>query len=264
MRADWLLDLGHTRLKLARRRSDGGLDSAAALAVAGFEAWLDARPEPRAADRFWCAAVPAEAALRPIRSALEARGLALRQIVTGAVDLPVAPSYPGLGVDRWLAVQPVWQRLGAAFCVVDCGSAITLDLVDCHGRHRGGWIAPGPATARAGLLARAPGLERTSPAPDLALAELGPATDTALAIERGLWLQQAGLVWLGLAQARALPGCEAAVAVLTGGDALRLHSALQAVKGGPGGFGRNAPLGPVEPDLVLQGLAMAVEGLQDR
>jgi type III pantothenate kinase len=165
------------------------------------------------------------------------------------VQLPVAAPYPGLGIDRWLAVQPVWRELGAAFCVVDCGSAITLDVVDEGGVHRGGWIAPGLETAHAGLLARAPVLAR--PRSDVQ-GDLGPATDTAQAIERGLLLQQAGLVALALRQVRRLAGCADAELVLTGGDAARLQ--LQSVP--------ELAAARIEPDLVLRGLAMAVQSIQ--
>lgn len=47
-----------------------------------------------------------------------------------------------LGVDRWLAIVEAWHRAGAAI-VVDCGSAITLDVVDRSGGHGGGYIVPG-------------------------------------------------------------------------------------------------------------------------
>lgn len=47
-----------------------------------------------------------------------------------------------LGVDRWLAVVEAWHRSGAAI-VIDCGSAITLDVISREGRHGGGYIVPG-------------------------------------------------------------------------------------------------------------------------
>ncbi len=249
MASDWLLELGHTRLKLARQDCNGGLVSIEALAPEQFSDWLDARAGTDSEDRFWLAAVPDEATVQSVLGPLAARDAGCRRIFTGSVSLPVAPSYPGLGVDRWLAVQPLWREIGAAFCVVDCGSAITIDVVDDSGRHRGGWIAPGLETARAGLLARAPVLAR----PRIEqVSELGPACDTPLAIERGLLLQQAGLVALALRQARGFDGCARAVLVLTGGDASRLQ-----LQSDP-----ELAAARLEPDLVLRGLAMAVASIQ--
>ena len=249
MASDWLLELGHTRLKLARRGLDGALDSIKAMTPERFSDWLDARPEAAVDDRFWLAAVPDGDGTQSVLRRLAAHDLACRRLLTGAVQLPVAAPYVGLGIDRWLAVQPVWRELGTAFCMVDCGSAITLDVVDDRGVHRGGWIAPGLETARAGLLTRAPVLDR--PRCDEQV-DLGPANDTAPAIERGLLLQQAGLVALAMRQARRLGGCANAALVLTGGDAARLQ-----LQSDPG-----LAAARLEPDLVLRGLAMAVEFLQ--
>lgn len=48
-----------------------------------------------------------------------------------------------LGVDRWLAVVAAYNEIKSACIVVDCGTAITIDLVDERGRHLGGYILPG-------------------------------------------------------------------------------------------------------------------------
>lgn len=47
-----------------------------------------------------------------------------------------------LGVDRWLAILEAWHRRGAC-AVIDCGSAITVDVADEQGQHLGGYIVPG-------------------------------------------------------------------------------------------------------------------------
>ncbi len=54
-------------------------------------------------------------------------------------------SYPNpekLGVDRWLAILEAWHRQGAC-AVIDCGSAITIDVANNSGLHLGGYIVPG-------------------------------------------------------------------------------------------------------------------------
>ena len=50
-----------------------------------------------------------------------------------------------LGIDRWLAMLSAWNRAKSAFCVIDCGTAITVDVVASTGAHIGGYIIPGMA-----------------------------------------------------------------------------------------------------------------------
>jgi len=62
--------------------------------------------------------------------------------VTNAYD-----DFSRLGVDRWLAMIAGFnhqKRLPEeSICVIDCGTAITLDVMDNEGCHLGGVIAPG-------------------------------------------------------------------------------------------------------------------------
>ncbi len=48
-----------------------------------------------------------------------------------------------LGVDRWLGMVAAWYKIQGEFCLVDCGTAVTIDLVDGSGHHQGGVIMPG-------------------------------------------------------------------------------------------------------------------------
>lgn len=48
-----------------------------------------------------------------------------------------------LGVDRWLAMLTLWVERQSGFCVVDLGTAITVDYVSDAGLHEGGYIIPG-------------------------------------------------------------------------------------------------------------------------
>jgi len=57
--------------------------------------------------------------------------------------------YLELGVDRWMAIIAGWQRFrqqGKAVCVVDCGTATTIDGISASGQHLGGFIIPGYTT----------------------------------------------------------------------------------------------------------------------
>lgn len=247
---DWLLELGHTRLKLGRRIDDG-IAGIQAIDLDRFGPWL-AGQRPAAHDRFWLAAVPMPEVTARVTGELDRAGLAWTSLATGAADLPVAASYPGLGVDRWLAVQPAWKRMRSAFCMVDCGTATTVDLVDSSGVHQGGWIMPGLDAARLGLVTRAPGLRRPMPAE---MDPGAPARATAEAIECGLVHQQVGGLVQVYTLAIGLSGFPRSLPMLlTGGGAAPLQSGLEQ---------RGIPV-RAEPDLVLQGLAMAVECLSER
>jgi type III pantothenate kinase len=56
-----------------------------------------------------------------------------------------------LGVDRWLALIGAYALKKDKLCVVDCGTAITLDVLSANGQHLGGLIIPGVATMHKAL-----------------------------------------------------------------------------------------------------------------
>lgn len=56
-----------------------------------------------------------------------------------------------LGVDRWAAMIGARQLHQGALCVVDSGTATTVDLITAEGQHLGGAILPGIYTMRRSL-----------------------------------------------------------------------------------------------------------------
>lgn len=56
-----------------------------------------------------------------------------------------------LGVDRWLALIGAHLIEKNMLCVVDCGTAITLDVLSANGHHQGGLIMPGVTTMQNAL-----------------------------------------------------------------------------------------------------------------
>ncbi|GJM04185.1 MAG: type III pantothenate kinase [marine bacterium B5-7] len=48
-----------------------------------------------------------------------------------------------MGIDRWLAMVAAWEKYQVTLCVVGCGTALTIDSIDSHGNHLGGYIIPG-------------------------------------------------------------------------------------------------------------------------
>ncbi len=70
-------------------------------------------------------------------------------VITEAFSSGVSNAYSDytkLGVDRWMAIIAGWQRFSdekKAVCVVDCGTATTIDGISVSGQHLGGLIIPG-------------------------------------------------------------------------------------------------------------------------
>lgn len=160
----FLFDLGNTRLKYAELRDDGSLGDVVAVAHDG-----DALP----AD--WDAALPArfEAAALTMVGATALRTRLLDALTSRCGRISIArtvatfgglriayPQPDTLGADRFLAMLGARARNRRAndmrpWLVVGIGTAITLDLIDADGLHRGGRIAPSPALMRESLHARA-------------------------------------------------------------------------------------------------------------
>jgi type III pantothenate kinase len=138
-----------------------------------------------------------------------------------------------LGVDRWLALIAVRQRYKGNTCIVDCGTAITIDLIDAAGCHLGGLIAPGLRLMKTAL---ATGTEALMF--DQIKHPIGIANSTHAAIYTGtLWSV------IGLIEHIINNQPEFTSLILTGGDAELIAEQLkcQAI---------------VEADLILRGLAI--------
>jgi type III pantothenate kinase len=99
-----------------------------------------------------------------------------------------------MGVDRWLAMLGARARSSARLCVVDVGSALTIDLVDENNVHEGGYIIPGPHLMERALLLDTDRV-RFEEQVDFALT---PGVSTAEAVRHGIALAQAGALALAL------------------------------------------------------------------
>lgn len=143
-------------------------------------------------------------------------------------------SQPALmGVDRWLAMLAAWDRQRDRVCVVDAGSALTIDLVDGTGQHEGGYIIPGSFLMERALLLDT---DRVRFAEQVEYG-LAPGTSTAEAVRHGIALAQAGAVALALDRSTG----PAPRLVFCGGGGQLLCDLL----------GRG---GEVVPDLVFEGM----------
>lgn len=146
-----------------------------------------------------------------------------------------------MGVDRWLVMLAAWQRLKGRLCVVDAGSALTIDLVDASGQHEGGYIIPGPALMERALLLDT---DRVRFAEDVGY-QLSPGTSTAEAVRHGIALAGAGAVAMAIEHA----GIDPSGLAFCGGGAEALMALLD--------LG-----GSHAPDLVFEGLEV-MAGLRD-
>lgn len=140
-----------------------------------------------------------------------------------------------LGVDRWLALLAAHRHYPGNSCIVDCGTAITLDRLDAQGRHLGGLIAPGLHLMKQALAGNTAGLrwaESAKPVP--------AADNTQSAIDSGCLWAAAGLIESSLAQGEAIDQL-----ILTGGDSTRIGQLL------------SQPF-IIDLELVFKGLVCAV------
>ena len=95
-----------------------------------------------------------------------------------------------MGVDRWLAMLAAWNRYGRPVCVIDCGTAVTVDVILEHGRHAGGFILPGMALTAAALVRETHGIRMHHEAD--AQLEFGRSTEAC--VRNGFAFALAGLV----------------------------------------------------------------------
>lgn len=163
-----------------------------------------------------------------------------------------------LGVDRWLAVCAAHVRHPGPLCVVDAGTATTVDLVHRDGSHQGGLILPGLALMESALLGATGDLARLAAAggpPADAPAHWPPGRgllmgrDTATAIRAG-GLQATACLVVACMRQLALAGGPHPVLVLTGGAAPALHAGLAGLDVGVSATVEHRPW------LVLEGLGL--------
>lgn len=142
-----------------------------------------------------------------------------------------------LGVDRWLAMIGAHHHYQGNKCLVDCGTAITVDALQANGRHLGGLIGPGLNLMKQALA------HNTA---DLTFNKLpyqtNLATATKSAIANGVLCAATGLIEGALRQLD-----DSYQLIFTGGDARIVAEAISR---------------PVLLDykLVLKGLSVCCQG----
>ena len=148
-----------------------------------------------------------------------------------------------MGVDRWVAMIGAWAHCAAPVCVIDAGTAITIDVLDKKGRHLGGLIAPGFYLMAAALNNSTSDIDISPGLPDADDPLLGHSTQEA--IRRASY--HAVVAYVERACGRIAGEIKVPVArILTGGDGPVLAVALN---------GEHEYI----PDLVLRGLKVIAE-----
>ncbi|MEO8444834.1 MAG: type III pantothenate kinase [Gammaproteobacteria bacterium] len=262
-----LVDVGNTRIKWAF----GGPGKLVARGEALRDASESLRPLLDSAYRpgeIRLANVAGDAAGAGISALLLERfRLAPRVAVSAAVGAGVRNGYRNpaqLGVDRWLGICAAFARYRNPVCVVDAGTATTIDFVAADGEHQGGLILAGIELMQSALLQRTGDLSRLAADGPAIVREasaggqerLLPGRDTATAIRLGALQATASLVCTSVAafQARLPPEAKTLTLVLTGGAAPGLQPVIEAMTvlaGQPA----DSPV-YCHPDLVLEGLAL--------
>jgi type III pantothenate kinase len=244
-----LVDIGNTRVKWAAYAA-GRLEPQQAAAHAGWTVtdWQGALFADTAVERVLAVTVAGAQSREMLLAAARGAGVTQVDFVSStARQAGVCNAYSQphlLGADRWVAAIGAYTRAGGACCVVDIGTAATIDAVDAFGQHLGGFIVPGPALMVRSLHVGTSDLAAHTAA-SAAGAGLHFADNTRDAIERGCRVALAALV-------------DRACDELTrqGGAPPRLYCT-----GGAAGEVLPYVLTAHEsvPDLVLQGLARVAQ-----
>jgi type III pantothenate kinase len=152
-----LVDIGNSRVKWARLAGGAiGPQQAADYAqwsVADWHRELFAQAPVR---RVVVATVAGERSAQALREAArQSAACEVHFVATTGAAAGVRNGYPEpalLGVDRWVAVIAAHHLTHEACCVVDIGTAATIDAVTADGQHLGGFIVPGPQLMADSLL----------------------------------------------------------------------------------------------------------------
>lgn len=167
--------------------------------------------------------------------------IAVELVQSKSYAFGVHNAYPApeqMGVDRWVAMLGANALQLTPCCIVDCGTAITIDALAAMGQHQGGVIFPGQYTMRQSLYGNT---RRIPPA------EQGQGTVFGKSTQDCVWggtLYTVAAAIDGICQRMEAKLSGKVQRVLTGGDAEQLLPYLQ-------GYYR------LEKDLLFYGLLVA-------
>jgi len=120
----------------------------------------------------------------------------LHQVTVGKHALGVTNAYTvptQLGADRWAGLLAARKLVPGPVCIVDCGTAITVDAMDEKGQHLGGAILPGASLQRQVLKQETAGVDWQKLKPARQFYNL-PIISTTAAVEYGTSYGLAGAI----------------------------------------------------------------------
>lgn len=245
-----LLDSGNTRLKWAWLTA-AGLEHPGSAAQAGLDLHAHAQSvwsEVAAPTRIIVSNVTGDEFAARLSACtqrlwqLEPEFVHAQPRACGVTNAYADPAK--LGADRWLALIAAHRHTPGAVCVVDCGTAVTIDTLTADGNHSGGVILPGLRLMQHALFEHT---QQISDDMNQATHPLTPfARSTQAAVQNGALYALTSAIERATADAEAALGT-AVTRIITGGDAPRVLPHLAAQY-------RHTP------DLVLQGLAVIAGG----
>jgi len=244
-----LVDVGNSALKWATL-GVGDLNPGGHVYLTGADAAAlvdDLCSDLSVPDRVVVASVGPDAVNEALRQTVarrwgvEAEFLRSSSSARGVINAYREPTR--LGIDRWATLVAARADGRWAACIVDCGTAVTVDVLDSEGTHLGGLIVPGLGLMRRALEGGTQ-IHPVEPSGTEGRVALF-ASDTYDAIQGGsLYALVAFIDRVARDVAVALG--EAPKRYVTGGDAPAVLPLLE---------GRWAH----RPDMVLEGLALLAE-----
>jgi type III pantothenate kinase len=151
-----LIDIGNTRLKWALLDGHDAFGECGVTVHGGDPAATLPDLAPLQPSEVWIAHVTGSEHGERLSAAVRERyGREPHHARSAAVWRELRSAYAEperLGVDRWLVLVAAWAQQHGACCIVDAGTALTVDAIDAEGRHLGGIIAAGLDTQQRALL----------------------------------------------------------------------------------------------------------------
>jgi type III pantothenate kinase len=244
-----LVDIGNTRIKWAWVRNQR-LSRQRAAVHAGWQS-QDFEREilggVKKVDRIVVVSVASEAVNQSFTEAAQRAAHKVPEFVASARTASgITTRYREpwrLGADRFVAVVAAHSLAGKrGACVIDAGTAMTIDVVDGKGIHHGGAIVPGPDLMVSSLLKNTNGIQQRAQGGASGRGLF--ARETRAAVEQGASHAAAAIVDRAVDEAKIVMRASPLV-ILTGGAAKRIHPLIRS---------RHVSV----PDLVLRGLAVIV------
>lgn len=229
-----------------QRRLDCGRLPPSAAAPASFHAARSRSTGEERPQRVIVSNVAGQRVERLLRAAFrQARGPTPEFVISRRSAAGLTTDYLEpwrLGVDRFVAAigaHHLAQR--EPVCVVNVGTAVTLDLVDARGRHRGGAIVPGPQLMVDSLMRQTSGIRRRAGGGRSGARRLF-AHSTRMALAQGALYAAAAVIDRSIEEAQRLLR-RRPLLLMTGGGSSQIRPLLR------------TPCVST-PDLVLHGLAV--------